>query len=55
MGLSISKLDIESSLLECEVKEELYINFPNVMEFIENVYKGEIEILNRSIYGLVQE
>ena len=54
MDLSISKLDIEASFLEGEVKEELYINFPNGMEFIDNVYKGKIARLNRAIYGLVQ-
>ena len=54
MNLSISKLDIEASFLEGEVKEELYINFPNGMEFIDNVYKGKIARLNRAIYGLVQ-
>ena len=54
MYLSISKLDIESEFPKGEVKEELYINFPNGMEFVDNAYKGKIEILNRDIYGLVQ-
>ena len=54
MNLTIRKLDIESVFLEVRIKEDLYINFPNGMEYIDMVYKGKNAKLNRSIYGLVQ-
>ena len=54
MNLTISKLDIEAAFLEGRIKEDLYINFPNGMEYIDMVYKGKNAKLNRSIYGLVQ-
>ena len=41
MNITISKLDIEAAFLEGRIKEDLYINFPNGMEYIDMVYKGK--------------
>ena len=47
--------DIEAAFLEGTLEEEIYIEIPQGLKYIESMKENVIGKLNKSIYGLVQE
>ena len=48
-------MDIETSFLEGDLEEEIYIRLPKGLEHIQDAPNGYVGRLNKSVYGLVQE